>query len=136
MEAVAIVGLIASIAGIISFIAGCIELFNQIRTKFSKIPEIIPRIIRELKAAQLLIQRASQVMRQNFPYETILDVNSGVTACERYIRKLSLTAERVEDHRMHHKKFPDYTIPELQQQREELGEGVLKLMSDLRLLEW
>lgn len=131
-----VVGLIASIAGIISFIISCIELYKRIRSKFKKIPEIISRIIRELKAAQLLMRRASQVMQQSFAYEAILDVNSALTACERHVRKLSLTAERVEDHRAQHKTFPEHTVPELEKQREELAEGVLKLSSDLRLLEW
>lgn len=109
-----VVGLIASIAGIISFIVSCIELYKRIRSKYRNIPEIISRIIRELKAAQLLMRRASQVMQQSFEYDAILDVNLALTACERYVRKLSLTAERVEDYRDHHKTFPEHTIPELE----------------------
>lgn len=131
-----VIGVVSGIMGIITFIVACIQLFKRLRSKLKKIPEIVQRVIRELKAAEALMRRASQVMKGDFPFDAIVDINTALTVCERCVRRLSLTAERVEQDTARDKIFPAHRIPELEEQREKLGDGVLELTSELRLLEW
>lgn len=131
-----VIGIISGVMGIISFIAACIEMYKRFRGKLSNLPDIVHRIISELKAAKVLMERASRVMKRDFPYDQIIDINTMLTICEKCVRKLSVTAERVEGDAVRGKQFPKKWIPELQTQREELGDSVLNLTSELRLLEW
>lgn len=131
-----VVGSLSAILGIVTFIAACIELFKRIHAKLKRVPEVVQRVIHELKVAHALMQRASPVMRLDFPYDAIISINNALTVCEKCVWTLTRTAERVKEDTTRDKKFPVHRIPELEDQREKLGEGVLELASEVRLLEW
>lgn len=129
-----VVGIAASVMGIITFIGSCIRMFKRLRDHFKKVPAIIQKILTDLKAAEPLLERAARTM-QLYPYSSIVNINASLSTCERYVRSLSTSAEKAQEYKSRTKEFPHHSVPELEEQRERLGDGLLKLMSDLRLLE-
>ncbi|KAL0639417.1 hypothetical protein Q9L58_001445 [Maublancomyces gigas] len=119
---------------IMAFLDACIEIFRWIRMKLKHVPQIIYNTLEELNAAKVVMEEALQLMQQKDTSDgTITQINHKLTICEIWAQRLSLTAKRAQENTKN-RQFPDHLIPELDKQREELGDSVVLLSSDLRVL--
>lgn len=123
------------IVGIIKDILdACIEIFNSFLRKLKHVPQIIHNTLKELNAAKVVMEEALQLMQQEDTSDgTMTQINHKLTICEIWAQRLSLTAKRAQENTKS-RQFPDHLIPELDKQREELGDSVVLLSSDLRVL--
>lgn len=122
-----VVGVVASVMGIMLFVGACIRLFDLLCANFNKVPVIVQTILRDSKPPG----RSSSTM-EKFRPNSVLDINTTYADCERMILKLSRAAEGVE--RSRKKNITMDTARKLESQRQMLGEGIVRLSSEFRLL--
>lgn len=117
----------ASIMGIMIFVTECIKHFKSLGN-FFHVPPIVKSVILELRRAELLLKSAVDIIK-NYPYESILTVNTTLTDCEHIVRRLAILAQQ--------RKVSGSLVQtaSIEVEKEELGKHLTKLTSDLRLLE-